>query len=85
MAKHSNLSARSLQRQFVAATGMAPLIWLTKERVQLAKDLLESNSLPIAQIAADAGFGSEEVFRKHFKRWTGTTPGNYRAQFSKLA
>ncbi len=83
MSKKSNLSPRSLQRQFVDATGMAPLIWLTKERVQLAKDLLESNDLPTARIAADAGFGSEEVFRKHFKRWTGTTPGSYRAQFNK--
>ncbi len=85
MAKHANLSPRSLQRQFVNATGMAPQIWLTKERVQLAKDMLEANNLPIARIAAAAGFGSEEVFRKHFKRWTGTTPGTYRAQFSKPA
>jgi AraC family transcriptional regulator, transcriptional activator FtrA len=83
MAQRAHMSVRSLQRHFVQSTGLAPLAWLTRERVQLAKDLLETSAKPIPEIAERAGFGSEEVFRKHFKHVAGTTPTAYRMQFTK--
>lgn len=82
MAERAAMSPRTLQRQFQEATGMGALEWVIRERVALAKDLLESGELPLAQVAEQAGFGSEESFRHHFRRLAATTPGAYRRRFS---
>jgi AraC family transcriptional activator FtrA len=82
MAGRAAMSARTLQRQFQDATGMGPVEWLTRERVAIAKDLLESPDIPLAQVAERAGFGSEESLRHHFRRLAATSPGAYRRQFA---
>jgi AraC family transcriptional activator FtrA len=81
MAERAAMSARTLQRQFRDATGMGPIEWLTRERIAVAKDLLEVPGIPLAQVAERAGFGSEESLRHHFRRLTATSPGAYRRQF----
>ena len=82
MADRAAMSPRTLQRQFLEATGMGPVEWLTRERIALVKDLLEMQDLPLSQVAEKAGFGSEESLRHHFRRIAATTPGAYRRQFS---
>jgi AraC family transcriptional activator FtrA len=81
MAERAAMSARTLQRQFQDATGMGPVEWLTRERVAIAKDLLESPDIALSQVAERAGFGSEESLRHHFRRIASTTPGAYRKAF----
>ncbi|MBN3819270.1 helix-turn-helix domain-containing protein, partial [Paraburkholderia sp. Se-20369] len=79
LAAHAAMSPRTLQRQFADATGMSPVAWLIRERVNVAKDLLEANpALPLAQVAMCAGFGSEESLRRHFRRVAATSPAAYR-------
>jgi AraC family transcriptional activator FtrA len=80
MARQAAMSPRTLQRQFRDSTGMGPVEWLTRERVAIAKELLET-PLPLAQVAEQAGFGSEETLRHHFRRVAATTPGAYRKAF----
>jgi AraC family transcriptional activator FtrA len=80
MAQRAAMSARTLQRQFQDATGFGPAEWLTRERIAIARDLLES-PLPLAQVAERAGFGSEESLRHHFRRLLDTSPGAYRKAF----
>ncbi|TWI62918.1 AraC family transcriptional activator FtrA [Pseudoduganella lurida] len=80
MAERAAMSPRTLQRQFRATAGMGPGEWLIRERVALAKELLES-PLPLAQVAERAGFGSGEALRHHFRRLLATTPGAYRKAF----
>jgi len=81
MAERAAMSPRTLQRQFQEATGMGPVEWLVRERVAIAKDLLESPDMALAQVAERAGFGSEESLRHHFRRVASTTPGAYRRAF----
>jgi len=83
MAQRAKMSERTLQRQFQDATGFAPIEWLTRERIALVKDMLETTAIPLAQMAEKAGFGSEESLRRHFRRLTSTTPAAYRRQFSE--
>ncbi|AVR94657.1 transcriptional regulator FtrA [Pseudoduganella armeniaca] len=80
MAARAAMSARTLQRQFQQATGLGAAEWLARERVAIAKDLLES-PLPLARVAEQAGFGSEESLRHHFRRLVATSPGAYRKAF----
>ena len=83
LAQRAAMSPRTLQRQFQAATGSGVIEWLARERVALVKDLLETTRLPLAQVAEQAGFGSEESLRHHFRKLAATTPGAYRRQFQE--
>jgi AraC family transcriptional regulator, transcriptional activator FtrA len=83
LASRAAMSPRTLLRAFRDATGMAPYEWLLKERVAYAKDLLEVSPTPLAHVAETAGFGSDEAFRKHFRRIVGTSPGAYRRRFAR--
>jgi len=83
LATRAAMSPRTLLRAFRDATGMAPYEWLLKERVAYAKDLLEVSATPLTRVAETAGFGSDEAFRKHFRRIVGTSPGAYRKRFAR--
>lgn len=83
MARRGAMSARTLQRQFQESVGMTPMDWLVRERVGLAKELLQTSRFPVSRVAAQAGFGSEESFRRHFRMATGVSPSLYRQQFSE--
>ncbi|AMV45215.1 transcriptional regulator FtrA [Paraburkholderia caribensis] len=86
LAGQAAMSPRTLQRQFRDATGMAPYDWLIRERVAIARELLESPAdLPMSRVAELAGFGSEESLRRHFRRIALTSPGAYRKKFGASA
>jgi AraC family transcriptional activator FtrA len=82
MAARAAMSPRTLQRRFQEATGFGPVEWLLRERIAIVKDLLETGEAPLARIAEQAGFGSEESLRHHFRRLAATTPAAYRRQFA---
>lgn len=81
IAAHAAMSQRSLSRRFRAQTGTTPQRWLLDQRLQRARELLETADLPVDRIAQCAGFGSIETLRHHFARHLGTTPSFYRAAF----
>jgi AraC family transcriptional activator FtrA len=81
LAEHAAMSPRTLQRQFQEATGLGPYEWLIRERVAIAKELLEAPATPLSRVAELAGFGSDESLRRHFRRIVKTSPGAYRQQF----
>jgi transcriptional regulator GlxA family with amidase domain len=81
IAAHAMMSRRSLARHFRAQTGTTPLRWLLAQRLQRARELLETTSLPLTAVAEASGFGSLETLRHHFTRQVGTTPSAYRAAF----
>lgn len=84
LARRAAMSGRTLQRRFRDATGLGPYEWLIRERVALAKDMLETRPrLSIAIVAQRAGFGSEESMRRHFRRIVMTSPAAYRQQFGE--
>jgi AraC family transcriptional activator FtrA len=83
MAKRSAMSPRTLHRQFHDATGLSPYDWIVRERVAIAKEMLETSQAAVSRIADQAGFGSEESFRRHFRRVAGVSPAAYRRQFSR--
>lgn len=84
LAQRASMSARTLQRRFREATGFGPYEWLIRERIALAKDMLETRPrLSIGAVAERAGFGSEESMRRHFRRIAMTSPAAYRQQFAQ--
>jgi len=85
IARHANLGERTLIRQFRAVTGTTPLKWLTAQRIQRARELLETSGLPIEQVGKAAGLGTAPNFRRHFITVTGITPTAYRRAFQAPA
>ncbi|WP_405994170.1 GlxA family transcriptional regulator [Streptomyces sp. NBC_00986] len=84
LARHAGVSVRTLTRRFHAESGVSPLQWLLHQRVERAKELLETTTLPMDQVARACGLGTADSLRGHLVRRTGLTPSAYRVQFSRL-
>lgn len=82
LARRANTSVTSLHRRFHAEIGTTPLAWLTTQRVQFARRLLERTELPMDTVARRTGLGTAANLRALIRRHTGLTPTAYRQQFS---
>ncbi|MDT0379318.1 helix-turn-helix domain-containing protein [Streptomyces sp. DSM 42041] len=75
------MSVRTFTRRFREEAGVSPQQWLTAQRVQRARRLLESSDLPVDRVAVDAGFGSASALRMHLQASLGVSPSAYRRTF----
>lgn len=71
------MSRSAFTRRFRALVGMAPLDYLLRWRMRLARDLLLRGE-GVAFVAAQVGYASESAFRTAFRRVVGQGPGRYR-------
>jgi len=85
LAQEAGMSERTFIRRFRAATGLPPGEWLLKQRIGLARTLLESGAEPVETVAAACGFGSPAALRHHFRDRLGTSPAAYRRRFGQEA
>lgn len=83
MARVAAMSARTLARRFQEELGDSPVAWLIKQRIALARELLETTSLPMERIAERAGLGTATNLRLHFTAQLGIPPNLYRKQFRR--
>jgi transcriptional regulator GlxA family with amidase domain len=82
LANRAHLSRRTLIRRFRDETGTSPMAWLADARVDRARELLETTSLPVEQIGRLTGLGAPSSVRAAFHRHLGTSPREYRELFS---
>ena len=73
------MSPAHFSRSFKAATGHAPHEYVSRQRLDLAKQLLVTSDRPLVEIAYATGFSSQANFNRAFRKATGTTPSSYRA------
>ncbi|MFJ8754706.1 GlxA family transcriptional regulator [Streptomyces sp. NPDC102441] len=85
LARNAGVSIRTLSRRFHAETGLSPLQWLLHQRIERARELLETTALPMDQVARASGLGTADSLRQHIQRRLGLTPSAYRASFSRLS
>ena len=71
-------SRRHLERLLHAELGAGPLGLARAQRAQTAQLLIESTSLPLADVALAAGFGSVRQFNDVVRQVFATTPGELR-------
>ncbi|HEY8302444.1 MAG TPA: helix-turn-helix domain-containing protein [Jatrophihabitans sp.] len=81
LAQRVAMSPRTFARRFRAETGTSPHLWLTHQRVLLARRMLEEGDDPIDTVADRCGFGTGAMLRHHFARIVGVSPASYRRTF----
>jgi transcriptional regulator GlxA family with amidase domain len=81
MIKRSKLAERTFKRRFTAATGLAPIAYVQRLRIEDAKRRLERTDAPADEISWRVGYEDPAFFRRLFKRTTGLAPGAYRKRF----
>ncbi|MEV6161229.1 helix-turn-helix domain-containing protein [Streptomyces sp. NPDC052052] len=81
MARQESMSVRTFTRRFREEVGVSPVQWLTGQRIERARHLLESTDLSIDQVARDAGFGTPTSLRQHLQTALGVSPTAYRRTF----
>ena len=77
LAKRLGITSRHLRRIFVKTHGVSPLQYLQTRRLLLAKQLLTDSTLPVIQVAMQAGFSS-------LRRFNAAFAAQYRLQPSAL-
>ena len=81
MIKRSKLAERTFKRRFSAATGIAPITYVQRLRIEDAKRRLERTDASVDEISWRVGYEDAAFFRRLFKRTTGLAPGAYRKRF----
>ena len=82
MIRRSKLAERTFKRRFAAATGITPIAYVQRLRIEDAKRRLERTEAAVDEIGWQVGYEDGAFFRRLFKRTTGMTPGAYRKRFS---
>ncbi|MER5422931.1 GlxA family transcriptional regulator [Streptosporangium roseum] len=81
LADHARMSRRTFTRRFREEMGVSPGQWLTLQRLELARRLLEASDLPVDGVAERAGFGTATSLRQHMQATVGVSPMAYRRTF----
>ncbi len=81
MAAQVSMSVRTFTRRFRDETGDSPGRWLQRQRIELARTLLETTDLSMEQVATRCGLNTAQSLRLHFHAALGITPTAYRRTF----
>jgi AraC family transcriptional activator FtrA len=84
LARQAKMSVRNFARRFREETGTTPHLWLTRQRLAAAQQLLETTNHPVDRVAKLVGMGCAATLRHHFRQAFQTTPTAYRQRFARI-
>ena len=79
----AGMSRAAFASCFHQKVGMTPMHYLTRWRMQLAREWLNDPQLAMIDIAERVGYSSEAAFSRAFKREIGLSPGVSRSQMKR--
>ena len=82
LARIVNMSESHLTRAFIKETGIAPMEYLNRLRLDKAKKLLGEGTMNIREISLNCGFNSVAHFSWNFAKHLSTTPSEYQNSYS---
>ncbi|MFE9772019.1 AlkA N-terminal domain-containing protein [Streptomyces sp. NPDC005931] len=85
LAARLGYSTRQVERQLLAELGAGPLALARAQRAQTARLLVETTTLPMAQVAFAAGFSSIRTFNDTVREVFALSPSELRARVPKGA
>lgn len=81
MIRRSKLAERTFKRRFAGATGLTPIAYVQRLRIEDAKRRLERTDASVDEISWRVGYEDAAFFRRLFRRTTGLSPSAYRRRF----
>jgi transcriptional regulator GlxA family with amidase domain len=81
MVRRAGLAERTFKRRFTSATGLSPIAYVQRLRIEDAKRRLERTETSVDEISWQVGYEEPAFFRRLFRRVTGLAPGAYRRRF----
>ncbi|THF76707.1 AraC family transcriptional regulator [Cohnella fermenti] len=78
LANLTHMNAYHFIHVFKSETGLTPIQYLIRYRMEVAKHYLTTTELTMAEIADKIGYRSETYFQNLFKRTIGVSPGRFR-------
>ena len=78
LAALENLSYSRYHDRFTAELGMPPRRYITRKRLELARELLLNTDMSVGQIGAHVGYDDPHFFSKSFKKEAGLSPLEFR-------
>ncbi|MGX5819736.1 GlxA family transcriptional regulator [Chitinophaga lutea] len=76
------VSRRNFIRRFKIATGITPIEYLQRIRIEAAKKMLEKKQENITGVMMQAGYEDAKAFRQVFRKIVGLSPKEYRAKYA---
>jgi AraC-like DNA-binding protein len=83
LARECGLSVSHFSRAFKTSFGMPSHRWLTRLRIEHAKELLAQTREPLIEVATRSGFSDQSAFTRTFQRVVGVSPGRWRRDHSR--
>ena len=78
MARHSGVTPTIFFKRFKVSTSQSPLQYITRIRIEQARNLLVEGEAPIREVAHTVGYSDVYYFRRIFKKVIGIPPYRYR-------
>ncbi|MFE9834234.1 AlkA N-terminal domain-containing protein [Streptomyces sp. NPDC005551] len=85
LAARLGYSTRQIERQLLAELGAGPLALARAQRAQTARLLIETTTLPMAEVAFAAGFASIRTFNDTVREVFALTPSELRTRIPRKA
>jgi AraC family transcriptional regulator, L-rhamnose operon transcriptional activator RhaR len=85
LASSLHLTPGHLVRLFKSSTGLPPIAYLNRHRVEIAASLLLHTDDPVTHIAHGVGWADQNLFARRFKAHFGMSATTYRERFSNNA
>jgi len=80
VADNIKISPFYLSKIFKKYTGVNFIDYLTKLKIEKAKELLEYTDMPVINIAIELSFNEPNYFARVFRKTAGMTPSKYREE-----
>jgi AraC-like DNA-binding protein len=80
LAKAAGMSESAFKIRFKKETGLPPMEYATRHRIEIARHLLLTTTRTVTEVAHELGFGSSQHFATVFRRYTGKTPNEFRGE-----
>jgi transcriptional regulator GlxA family with amidase domain len=78
-----SIGRRNFDRRFIKATGITPLDYLQRVKIEAAKKSLENTRKTVNEVMYDVGYNDTKAFREVFSRVTGMSPIDYKSRYNR--
>ncbi len=85
LARHAHVSGSRFAHLFREATGISPMKYVERIRINKARELLAATNWSIKKIANEIGYGDPLYFSRIFSRHENFSPRRYRSHWQKMS